>query len=307
MSDYPTSATPRRTMAEEHVLTRATVSRLLGDTSQENTEETQHPWARGSKLEKPLLRTWDHFSGSQPELSNCMLSRSPREDLDTSEARKGFLATHADHKIWKPTPFISFTSSTEAVQELAYYRTVYTNRGVQTITIVNPNVRFENGLPILDMSAEMSHYGILDPYERSNQYYKDHYLCLWEVTTPEIVGHWQWDDLATNDNWYEEIIMPEFERHNERLFTRPVAAEALDLAGLLNALPSTPPTSEMPRRAPPRRQEVDGPSDSESLYSTDWDTSSEESIHYCENELDWHDTDDEAEANATKSMREIGN
>lgn len=80
------------------------------------------------------------------------------------------------------------------------------------------------------------------------------------------------------------------------------------MAGLLNALPSTPPNSEMPRRAPPRRQEVDGPSDSESLYSTDWDTSSEESIHYCENGLDWHDTDDEAEeANATKSMREIGN
>lgn len=76
MSDYPTSATPIRTIAEEHVLTRATVSRLLGDTSQENTEETQHPWARGSKLEKPLLRTWDRFSvASQRYRTACYQGR----------------------------------------------------------------------------------------------------------------------------------------------------------------------------------------------------------------------------------------
>jgi len=27
----------------------------------------------------------------------------------------------------------------------------------------------------------------------------------------EIVGHWDWSDLADNEKWYQEIIIPAFE------------------------------------------------------------------------------------------------
>jgi hypothetical protein len=126
-----------------------------------------------------------------------MKSRAPRERLDTIESRKDSLTTHVDHGKWIPTPYISFTTSPTAVQELADMRAQ--RRGVQTLTIVDPNTRVRNGLPILDLAAEMDHCNIADPYGKSNQYYNDHYLCLWEVTEGEIVGHWQWDDLIAHD------------------------------------------------------------------------------------------------------------
>lgn len=60
----------------------------------------------------------------------------------------------------------------------------------------------------------MLHYGVADPYGNAYQYFTDEYLCLWEVTPEEIVGHWDWMTIATNPRWYEEEILPAFEKHN---------------------------------------------------------------------------------------------
>lgn len=40
------------------------------------------------------------------------------------------------------------------------------------ITVLNPNVQVKKGLPILNMSAVMGHYGIPDPYGNLNKYQK---------------------------------------------------------------------------------------------------------------------------------------
>lgn len=61
----------------------------------------------------------------------------------------------------------------------------------------------------------MEYYDVADPYNKTNEYYKDHYICLWEVTDKEIVGHWQWEDLVENENWYEEIVIPAFRRNRK--------------------------------------------------------------------------------------------
>lgn len=164
----------------------------------------------------PLLRVWDCFSGSQPNATNCMISRAPRQRLDTFEFRKNSLTIHVNHKNWTTTPYISFTTSKEAVQLLARDRSERRRRQ-QTVTVVNPNVRIRKDLPILDISAEMDYYEVQDPYGMSNKYYKDHFLCLWEVLEDEIVGHWGWEDLAANARWYEEIIMPAFAAHERRM------------------------------------------------------------------------------------------
>lgn len=249
MSDPTASNIPLVALAEEKsVLTEATVSDLLHAASQETTEEDRHPWKCGSNPERPLLRLWDRSSGSQHEHTNPMLSRSRRGRLDTYENRKDFLTTHADHGKMTPTPFISFTTSAETVQDLADYRTV--REGIQRLTVINPNVRTAKHLPIINMGNEMRYYRVSNPYGRSHQYYEDHHLCLWEVTSPEIVGNWLWNDLVSNDDWYEEIIMPAFHRHNERFFTSQANMGAWELADRSNALVSTSLTVERSPEAP---------------------------------------------------------
>ncbi|KAI0163624.1 hypothetical protein BJ166DRAFT_449303, partial [Pestalotiopsis sp. NC0098] len=156
----------------------------------------------------PLLRIWDYRSGSQPIDGRGMFSRAPNMRLDTAEVRKRTLARHLYHGDWIPSPYISFTTSPTGVQDLAARREA--NRGFQTLTVVDPVTRMRLGLPVLDVVTEMDNYDIAGPYGRFD-YYTNHFLCLWQVTEPEIVGHWAWGDLVNNKNWYQQIIIPAFE------------------------------------------------------------------------------------------------
>lgn len=40
----------------------------------------------------------------------------------------------------------------------------------------------------------------------------DHYVCLWQVTEPEMVTHLPWSDLADNEDRYQRIVMQAFRR-----------------------------------------------------------------------------------------------
>ena len=106
-------------------------------------------------------------------------------------------------------------------------------RDPQTLTVIDPEVRIRSGLPILDISSEMQYYGIEDPYGKSNLYYKDHFVCLWQVTAEEVVGSWEWDDLRTDLNWYENIIMPAFRRFKQQINHE---SSAFDFSGMLECL-----------------------------------------------------------------------
>lgn len=152
-----------------------------------------------------LFRTFDGDSGSQPNDQWRMLARDARGRLDTRDLRQDTLKVHADHSIWKPTPYISFTDSARELQSLAEFR-LTRNRGDQSIIVVDPRVRFEKGLPILHFGDEMQVYGIQSRY-RGN-HWDNHFLCLWEVTPEEVVGVWDWHALRNNDDWLEGIIMP---------------------------------------------------------------------------------------------------
>ncbi|KAH0844613.1 hypothetical protein FOPE_09809 [Fonsecaea pedrosoi] len=106
-------------------------------------------------------------------------------------------------------------------------------RGPFTLTVVDSDIRIRNGLPVLHVSDEMEYYHVPDPYDRTNEYYKDHYICLSEVTKKEIVGHWRWEVLVENANWYEEIVIPAFERKRK-------AVESEDLSNLFTRLSHSP-------------------------------------------------------------------
>ena len=201
-------------------LTRQKVSQLLGADIINpfiRSEEQRHPWSlnESQQLDCPLLRIWDYFSGSQPDDNGRMLSRLQDEPLITEQARKTSLAIHLDHRNWTPTPYISFTTSASATEDLSRLRT-WRRRGAQTLTVIDPAVRLRKGLPILDVPAEMQHYCIPDPYNRGSKYYVDHYVCLWEVTEEEIVGHYEWEELVRTANWYEEVILPAFHEFGKR-------------------------------------------------------------------------------------------
>ncbi|KNG82647.1 hypothetical protein ANOM_007868 [Aspergillus nomiae NRRL 13137] len=182
------------------------------------TEEEMHPWYQAShlNLDQPLLRVWDSHSGVKPTSTNCMYSRCSYKLLDTFETRAISLAIHAHHGNQTPTPYISFTKSAGAVQRYAEVRAW--KRGSQMLTVVNPRVRAASGRHLLSMVNEMRYYGVRDPFGMSCD--EDEYLCLWMVSEEEVVGHWEWSELAKLDDWYEAIILPAFREHNKRFAAR---------------------------------------------------------------------------------------
>ena len=178
------------------------------------TEGFRHQWGLEFSADSgiPLLLTWDQFPGSQPSESGRMLSRVPRERLDTSKARKTFLAVHADHKNG------NLLRSHSRSHRQSYKIMPNGESGKEAVNDygVNPNARMKNGFSIRNMDAEMRYYGIPDPYGKLNKYYRNHCICLWEVTEEEVVGYWEWDDLLKTDCWYKQVTLPAFKRHNEK-------------------------------------------------------------------------------------------
>lgn len=174
-----------------------------------------HPSFYKELEDRPLLRVWDTRSGSIPDplCEHRMLARLQRGELATNDVRKTSLARHANHRNDIPTPYISFTSSLDAAIRLANERKHKWHRGDQNIVVIDPWYRLQRGLPILDMGKEMEEYGVENPYREN--YYTDHYICLWEVTPEEVVGTWSCNDLRDVDDWYQNIIMPAFRKHRE--------------------------------------------------------------------------------------------
>ncbi|KAJ5557921.1 hypothetical protein N7513_003507 [Penicillium frequentans] len=152
----------------------------------------------------------------------------------------------------------------------------------QYLTVVNPRIRAAKRLPLLDMAEEMAYYRIFNPYGRSD-YYRNHYICLWEATEEEVVGTWAWEDLCKDANWYENVILLEYSIHNQKAHTTYEDDEKLDLSELGIALPA-----------------LDEHTEGE--YSSDDGRSSFSERKSWHEGSDW-DTDDEVEeANATDDM-----
>jgi hypothetical protein len=154
---------------------------------------------------KPLLRVWDTSSGSQPLSSSTrLLARDPKRSLDTWDSREKTLLNHIDAAKREPTPYITFTVNPEIASELARLRAV--KRGDQHVTLINPRTRLRLGLPIVELSMEAKNYEFDQRYPES--YLKDMWLCLWEVTSAEIVSTWAWTELKNDPKWYEKIVGP---------------------------------------------------------------------------------------------------
>ncbi|KAB5569981.1 hypothetical protein GE09DRAFT_692267 [Coniochaeta sp. 2T2.1] len=266
-------------------------------TSVFKVEEQLHPWrARYSQsFQEPLLRIWDRVSGSNPTKDGRMISRAPEMRLDNAEARQASLAKHLDHSDWTPGPYISFTTSPAMIETLVRMRV--DKRGAQTLTVIDPNIRIRNGLPVLDLAAEMDYYNIPDPYGKSKEYYLNHHVCLWQVTKAEIVDHWDWASLAGNEYWYQEISIPAFETFAAR---KRVPDNGNSLATELGAVESADENMDDLQIA------LDKLFVNEVLDDSDDSDRPDAAFGYhLEGEYDWDSDDSAAEANAADDIIKI--
>ncbi|KFH43230.1 hypothetical protein ACRE_060110 [Hapsidospora chrysogenum ATCC 11550] len=135
--------------------------------------------------------------------------------LSSEEQRRSTLERHLNHKVWTPTPYISFSSSPTAIEDLAKLRTTRHRSGPPRLIAINPRVRLRKRLPILRVADEMKYYRLRDPYGKDGAYYKDHYVCLWEIAPDEVIGDWDWDQLKTKGSWYEDVVLPAFHQNEE--------------------------------------------------------------------------------------------
>ena len=135
--------------------------------------------------------------------------------LFREEQRRSTLEMHLNHKVWDATPYISFSSSPTAIEDLAKLRRKRRRSGPLRLVAINPRVRQRKRLPILSVADEMKYYRIRDPYGRDGAYYKDHYVCLWEIAPDEVIGDWDWGQLETKGSWYEDVVLPAFHQHEE--------------------------------------------------------------------------------------------
>ncbi|KAK3614990.1 hypothetical protein LTR56_026879 [Elasticomyces elasticus] len=61
----------------------------------------------------------------------------------------------------------------------------------------------------------MAHYQVKVPYRKD--YWRNHFLCLWEVTPAEVVGIWDWDDLRKSPNLYGNVVVPAINQHRQHV------------------------------------------------------------------------------------------
>jgi hypothetical protein len=198
---------------------RARVLELLStdplDPTGPSFEETEHAWANSPEpiYTIPFLKVWDENSGSRPDDSNRLQARLSQQALGSRQSREEALTTHAEKWEWDPTPFISFNSSVAGLRQFQLLARSWSPFPAW-LTVINPNVRIARGLPMIKMDEEMRYYQV-DPDWGDYSLYRDEYLCLWEVTPEEVVGHWEWNELINDANWYEDLILPAFNAHNE--------------------------------------------------------------------------------------------
>ncbi|KAF7717832.1 Uncharacterized protein PECH_000078 [Penicillium ucsense] len=144
------------------------------------------------------------------------------------------------------------------------------------------------------MESELKYYKVQDPCRGAYSYYKDEYLCLWEVTPDEVVAHWDWDVLIENDHWYEDDILPAFKEHNDRFLRRSRSKATFDMSTLESALPRILPGSVDRDALSGSDLDYSRQSDVDSLSNEDWNILSDEENGQFEDD-GYSDTDDEAE------------
>lgn len=146
-----------------------------------------------------------------------MFARESAQRLHTDKVRKRTLELHLNHRNWDvATPYISFQASEQRLRKLANLRMTRPSRETQIITVIDPEVRLTAGWPVLSVGEEMRYYGIQqDPYGYPSEEHDNHYVCLWRVEKEEIVGHWLWDDLCRDPDWYNTQILPAFQQFRQ--------------------------------------------------------------------------------------------
>ncbi|KAI0400674.1 hypothetical protein F4802DRAFT_619741 [Xylaria palmicola] len=190
------------------------LDRLHSSMSCEQQEEGLHPWqVQGTESFKcPLLRM--HIN--PPGVGMNMRSMAPTRRLGRRWRRVGSLynlATNPELIRDKHLncPYLSFTCNPANISALG---NTFPEMS-WTLTVIDPDTRVRNRLPTLHFKTEAEEYCP----EVAHTINPDEYLCLWEVTTAEVVGHWDWDILKNDKFWYENTVRPTYWQFLEKAST----------------------------------------------------------------------------------------
>ncbi|PGG98212.1 hypothetical protein GX51_06932 [Blastomyces parvus] len=164
----------------ETSLARAIVSSILmGPSLQSIQNEDRHPKRLDTigNLKSPFLRIWERWSGSKPGQTERILSRPPRQSLDTLSTRRESLTIHR-------LDASSFHSVDNLYERVAKNCTTYDSK-----TWCSDN--YSDGLPIVNMDAEMRYDVIPDLYGQS--YYltitRTNIFVYEKATEHEVIEH----------------------------------------------------------------------------------------------------------------------
>ncbi|KAL1954759.1 hypothetical protein VTO42DRAFT_759 [Malbranchea cinnamomea] len=196
---------------------------------------TAHPSQASFNL--PLLRLWRSESLSvenMPHFGQSLFAEKPIEYLHERETRVATLNSFVGSNNMAVTSFLGFTTNPSKLQALDVdthgnggHSKRKRRRAGRILVVVEPMTRVRNGRPILNVAAEMRHYGIPVPEGKSIEFYEDQYVCLWEVPKQEVVGTWKWKELTAHDgDWYQDIIIPAYTRFRDERDEIDTAAEA---------------------------------------------------------------------------------
>ncbi|KAJ6014676.1 hypothetical protein N7540_009267 [Penicillium herquei] len=150
------------------------------------------------------------------------------------------------------------------------------------------------------MGREASHYDVTNECQCGRDgdwvsYYRNHWLCLWEVTKEEIVATWPWEDLWKYYDWYEEVVLPAYKAHHEKARIREESSRRLNLLEFREMWPMLDERSsfeelESVDRGVSTWRGLDEPPLPGELGDTDESGSSEEKESWSES--DWDSDDD---------------
>jgi hypothetical protein len=146
----------------------------------------------------------------------CMALKSHQKLSGASDSISNF--TDTNHKVGNP--FISTSTDAKEMGARAAFLEplVADSQGLRThkilLTLIDPRTRLRFGDPVINFYDEAVR-SKLD----TTQIDRSEWLCLWGVTPLEVVWTWDWDELKSDSEWYENTVEPalrKFQKNRER-------------------------------------------------------------------------------------------
>ena len=133
-----------------------------------------------------------------------------RQDLNTLNTYDKRRMALYDHSFWNarsPTPFISLSSTSEAIWRI-YKKMMKKGDSMDDLflSIIDADALCQADTPLIAAKEEMKAHGVKDPYGKEYKYYEDEVLALYAIPPKCIVKTLPWWAVRTVVKHGEDIL-----------------------------------------------------------------------------------------------------